>query len=786
MTIKRSMVLISVLVFLLSAISLTSLNYSLSKESELKNGQVLLAEIDAGILMLRRHEKDFLLRKQLKYQQKFTQTIQQTFKKIQQLEALLMQENADAQVMTQLATVLKKYQASFNAMVSSYEEVGLDEKSGLQGKLRKAAHGLEYEAKEVNNLALYKDLLMLRRHEKDFLLRLDTKYAERFNQAVDVMKTTLQMEQLDPLERHEISSLLAYYQTQFNAMVKGYIQAGLDSNSGLQGEMRETVHQTDQVLKATETQISEVLLSKIAVLSNLSNVVITVITVLVLWITILVNRRIMRAVNALKQAMNQTEQSNDFSLRSSYDEQDEIGDISRAFNHLMGRLQYAIQEANTVVNAVAKGDFSQRMTSALSGDLQTLKEGVNGSAKSVECMMNELEKVLQTLNDGQFDFKMNPNVSEEFRKKVDNTLYNLHSAIGNILQVMSDVEQGNYSTRITVEAKGDLNQLKIAVNDTVESLEKAIEDINRVVIAQQNGDLTQRITTQYPGQLALLTQAINSTNLKLLSVINDVDNTVVSISSASSEVSQRAANLTEIIKEQSIAMDETSRTMEEMSSTVQSNTDNSNNANYAVKQVQNNAQAGQVVMQKTIGAMEKIQESSHKISDIVSLIDGIAFQTNLLALNAAVEAARAGEQGRGFAVVAGEVRSLAGKSAEAAKEIKQLIEESVDRINQGSQLASESGGVLEEITASVQEVSEMIEYIANSSVEQAEAVSQVSATISHLNQATQQNTALVHETSRSAEDMQQQALELKESIQFFNTQVSHTLAVSDKRTERGS
>ncbi|MCF6299446.1 MAG: methyl-accepting chemotaxis protein [Thiomicrorhabdus sp.] len=775
MTIKRSMLFISVLVILLSTISLTSLNYSLNKEAELKNGQVLLAEIDTGILMLRRHEKDFLLRKSLKYQKKFTASIEQTLQKISQLEELLLQENADTNSIQKLSTVLKSYQASFNAMIKSYEQVGLNEKSGLQGKLRTAAHALEYESKEAKSLPLYKDLLMLRRHEKDFLLRLSTKYSGRFNQAITTMQTTLKEANLASLENHEISSLLAYYQTQFNAMVEGYTKAGLDSNSGLQGEMRKTVHQTDQVLKTTEKQISEVLLSKASFLSTISNIIIIAITLLVLFITTLVTRRIMSAVNSLKKAIHQTESTNDFSLRSTYDAQDEIGDISRGFNHLMSRLQHAIQEANEVVNAVAKGDFSQRMANPLSGDLQTLKEGVNGSAESVECMMNELEKVLQALNEVNLNVKMNKNVSEDFRNKVDNTLHNLHSTIGNILQVMGDVRQGNYSTRVTVDAKGDLNQLKTEVNDTVEALEEAIKDISRVVMAQQEGDLTQKITTQYPGELASLTQAINNTNLKLLDVIHNVDHTIASITDASSTVSHGAANLNELIKEQSVVIEETSNTMEEMSTTVQNNTDNSNHANHAVKLVKDNAQTGQEVMQKTIDAMGKIQESSHKISDIVSLIDGIAFQTNLLALNAAVEAARAGEQGRGFAVVAGEVRTLAGKSAEAAKEIKSLIDESVHRIDQGSQLASESGEVLKEIATSVQEVSEMIEHIASASTDQAQGVAQVHTSISLLNTTTQQNTALVHETSRSAEDMQQQALELKESIRFFNIQTTNIL-----------
>ena len=778
MTIKRSMLLISILIVALSAVSLFSLNYSLKKEAELKSGQILLAEINAGILMLRRHEKNFLLRKNLKYTQKFDASIKQTFQKINQLEQILVNNQADNSSIKELISVLKSYQTSFIALVKSYENVGLNEKSGLQGKLRTAVHAIEFKVKEIKSTELYKEMLMLRRREKDFLLRLDTKYLDKFDNDIISFQNTLKTANVSHIENFEITSLLSDYQATFHAMVKGYEQPGLDSNSGQQGKMRKTVHQTDIMLKKTEKQISEVLQSQVASLSTFTNMAI-IIALLALIITTLLSRKVVNAVNSLKRAIHQTSRTNDFSVRSSYNEKDEIGEISSAFNQLISRLHQSIKETNNVVNAVAQGDFSQRVTSDLSGDLQTLKQGVNGSAESVERMMSELEKVLLALNNGNFNVQMNTDVSEEFRNKVDNTLQNLHDTIGNILQVMASVKQGDYSARVTVNTNGDLNQLKKEVNEAVDALEQAINDISRVVIAQKDGDLTQHITAQYPGRLASLTQAINSTNLKLLNVINDVDHTIISISGASSNVSQRAAYLNELIKEQSVAIEETTLSMEKMSDTVQSNTDNSNSANQAVQLVQSNAQTGESVMQKTIDAMSKIQESSHKISDIVSLIDGIAFQTNLLALNAAVEAARAGEQGRGFAVVAGEVRNLAGKSAEAAKEIKSLIEENVNRINQGTQLASESGEVLKEINASVQEVSEMIEFIASSSIEQAQSVTEVHTTITQINSAMQQNTSLVQETSHSAEEMRQEADELKESIQFFNTQTTNTL--NDKK-----
>jgi methyl-accepting chemotaxis protein len=210
--------------------------------------------------------------------------------------------------------------------------------------------------------------------------------------------------------------------------------------------------------------------------------------------------------------------------------------------------------------------------------------------------------------------------------------------------------------------------------------------------------------------------------------------------------------------------------MDQMNSTIQHNTANTQHASDIAKGVQVKAQQGSKVMSQTIQAMQSIQESSHKIADIVSLIDGIAFQTNLLALNAAVEAARAGEHGRGFAVVAGEVRALAQKSADAAKDIKKLITESVGRIDQGTKLADESGSVLKEITGSIDEVTNMIAQVAKATEEQAAGIHQVHQAITNIDRVTQQNAALVEQTAAASESMRDQANNLSREMGFFKTQ----------------
>jgi methyl-accepting chemotaxis protein len=228
-------------------------------------------------------------------------------------------------------------------------------------------------------------------------------------------------------------------------------------------------------------------------------------------------------------------------------------------------------------------------------------------------------------------------------------------------------------------------------------------------------------------------------------------------------------DLSQRVQEQAAAIEETSSTMEEMTSSVKNNAQHAKEASEVAHTVQGQSNSGSTVMKQTIEAMNAIQESSHKISDIVTLIDGIAFQTNLLALNAAVEAARAGEHGRGFAVVAGEVRSLAQKSADAAKEITSLITESVARIDQGTQLASESGEVLSGINQSINEVAQMIEQISQASNQQMEGIDQAHKAISQIDEVTQQNAALVEETAAAADSMNEQAESLDRNMAFFKT-----------------
>jgi methyl-accepting chemotaxis protein len=256
---------------------------------------------------------------------------------------------------------------------------------------------------------------------------------------------------------------------------------------------------------------------------------------------------------------------------------------------------------------------------------------------------------------------------------------------------------------------------------------------------------------------------------KLSEIVGSVRTASEQVGSAAGQIAQGNDDLSQRTQEQASALEQTAASMEEMTSTVKQNADNARQAKQLAEGARAHAERGGQVVSEAVGAMQEINASSRQIADIIGVIDGIAFQTNLLALNAAVEAARAGEQGRGFAVVATEVRSLAQRSATAAKEIKELIGGSVEKVRAGSELVDASGSVLKDILESVKKVSDIVAEIAAASEEQAAGIEQVNNAVVQMDSTTQQNAALVEEAAAASKAMQMQAQELVAQISYFSS-----------------
>ena len=289
-----------------------------------------------------------------------------------------------------------------------------------------------------------------------------------------------------------------------------------------------------------------------------------------------------------------------------------------------------------------------------------------------------------------------------------------------------------------------------------------------------SGDLGTRLEQEGSGDQALLMRAMQEMNDKLVAMIVDVRSGSETISSGAGEIASSSLDLSARTEQQAASLEETASSMEELTSTVKQNADHAHQASKLAVSASEVAVKGGEVVSEVVGTMASINESSRRIAEIIGVIDGIAFQTNILALNAAVEAARAGEQGRGFAVVAAEVRNLAQRSAAAAREIKELIDDSVDKVTAGTQLADKAGHTMNEVVSSVKRVTEIIGEIAAASAEQTAGIEQVNQAIAAMDQATQQNSALVEESAAAAASMRDQAGALKHTIGAFVLDTEHT------------
>jgi methyl-accepting chemotaxis protein len=339
--------------------------------------------------------------------------------------------------------------------------------------------------------------------------------------------------------------------------------------------------------------------------------------------------------------------------------------------------------------------------------------------------------------------------------------------------LVSAAAEGDFSKRLEVENKeGFMRLLSEKINTLSEITETGLKDVLRVANALADADLTQTIDKEYHGLFGQTKDGVNATVENLKQLIDEIKVSTDSIGTASKEIATGNIDLSQRTEEQASSLEETAASMEELTSTVKQNAENAMHANQLASSASVIAEKGGAVIHEVVGTMSSINEASRKIVDIISVIDGIAFQTNILALNAAVEAARAGEQGRGFAVVATEVRNLAQRSATAAKEIKKLIGDSVDKVEVGTKQVDAAGKTMEEIVSAVKHVTDIMAEISIASIEQSKGIEQVNQAITRMDEGTQQNAALVEEAAAAAESLEEEAQNLTRSVSMFKVNYS--------------
>ncbi|MFD2110640.1 methyl-accepting chemotaxis protein [Thiorhodococcus fuscus] len=342
-------------------------------------------------------------------------------------------------------------------------------------------------------------------------------------------------------------------------------------------------------------------------------------------------------------------------------------------------------------------------------------------------------------------------------------------AEGEIAQLVVAASQGDFGTRLELEGKdGFFLQLGEGLNRLLDIMSAGLADVAAVLNAVARGDLTQGIEADYVGTFGQLKDDTNLTVGRLREVVGRIREVSEAIRSAAGEIATGNADLSGRTEEQAASLEETASSMEELNATVKQNVQNADQANVLAQGANDVATKGGDMVQRVVETMGEIQQSSRRIADIISVIDGIAFQTNILALNAAVEAARAGEQGRGFAVVAAEVRALAQRSAQAAKEIKDLIIDSVGKVEDGAKLAGEAGTTMREMVERFSQLVLLVDEITQASREQSSGIGQVTLAVAQMDEVTQQNAALVEEAAAAAESLEDQTSVLVRAVSVFD------------------
>ena len=461
----------------------------------------------------------------------------------------------------------------------------------------------------------------------------------------------------------------------------------------------------------------------------------------------------------------------EFPERVRVDGKDELADIAASLDNAVSNLRRFADAQRSLFNAHQAGDVDERLDgAAFPGSFGTMAEEINTLVGSHIELQNRVVAIVDAYGRGDLseDIERLPGQKARVTEAVDEVKARMLAVNSEIKTLVDAAVAGDFSRRgEAARFEFVYREMIDGLNALMESADHGIDEVGQLLGAVADGDLSRSADANLPGQFGELARNANGAIRQLAVVVGRIRDGSDAISAAAGEITAGNNDLSQRTEQQAASLEETASSMEELTSTVKQTADNARQANQLAIGAADVAEQGGKVVGQVVHTMSAINDSSRKINDIIGVIDGIAFQTNILALNAAVEAARAGEQGRGFAVVASEVRSLAQRSANAAKEIKQLITDSVGKVEEGTALVDRAGKTMDEIVGSVKRVTDIIADISAASQEQSSGIEQVNQAILQMDEGTQQNAALVEEASAAARSLEQQSGQLVQAVAAF-------------------
>lgn len=463
----------------------------------------------------------------------------------------------------------------------------------------------------------------------------------------------------------------------------------------------------------------------------------------------------------------------DLNFKIENETEDFVGVLLGSMQRIQNSLNQFVIAQQQLAQKHAEGFISERIdASQLQGVYNAIACEINELVDTHIAVKMQVVDVITHYSKGDFSVDMEklPNEKSKITAAVDEVKTTLLSISNEINVLVNAGANGDFSKRGNSQKfEFVFKDMIISLNRLIETCDDGFKDIERVANALAKGDLTQTIDKHYTGTFGKVTGEMNSTVENLKSLIGEIKESAETISTATREIAAGNNDLSRRTEDQGASLEKTAASMGQLTSTVQSNAENAKRGNQLAIGATDIAGKGLTVVENVVTTMDDINTSSLRIVDIITVIDDIAFQTNILALNAAVEAARAGEQGKGFAVVAIEVRNLAQRAANAAGEIKRLIDDSVEKVNDGGKLVTQAGETMVEIVNAIQRVTQIMAEISNASVEQSAGILQVNQAIERMDDTTQQNAALVEEAAAASEALEQQAQHLASSVRGFKT-----------------
>ncbi|OHY63053.1 MULTISPECIES: methyl-accepting chemotaxis protein [Stenotrophomonas] len=470
----------------------------------------------------------------------------------------------------------------------------------------------------------------------------------------------------------------------------------------------------------------------------------------------------------------------DLSVSTQATSKDEAGKMLAATTEMTAMLRRFSEQTQLMAQMHAGPDISHRIPEDFPGVYGQLASGINTVIFEHLDAIRDAIDVLNQYATGNLtpDARRLPGSRAILHESMDAAKASLLAINTQIQQLASAAAAGDFSQRGDAQRfDHDFRVMIEQLNSMMQVADGNLGQLSQLLQSIAAGDLTARMDGQFNGVFARMRDDANTTVTQLTQIVGQIQASASSITLAAGEIASGNSDLSRRTEQQAANLEETAASMEELTSTVRQNAEHARQANQLAIGAHGVASQGGQVVGQVVTTMSAIEASSKKIAEIISVIDGIAFQTNILALNAAVEAARAGEQGRGFAVVASEVRTLAQRSAAAAKEIKGLIDDSVGKVAEGSSLVHQAGSTMGEIVASVQRVTDIMAEISAASQEQSAGIEQVNQTVVQMDETTQQNAALVEEATAAARAMEDQAVQLGEAVARFRLASQGTTAI---------